>query len=126
MEQEPNILAKAKTRLSALESQKAHIDAEVQELQQFITLYNKLQNGKLNEHMPEKVSKRTKGDIAVESAIELHRQRNEPVKTSDIVDLMKKKGAIIDSDTPIVVVSGYLSKAENLESIRGQGWIEKR
>jgi len=116
-------IQKAKNRLSELDGIIASAQAEKEEFSQFLATYKKLQtpslNGKVNT-----APKKSKGEIAVESAVELYKD-GIPVKTSLVYEAMKKKGCIIDSADPIPVVSSYLNKSEILESIRGKGWIVK-
>lgn len=116
-------IQKAKNRLSELDSIIASAQAEKVEFSQFLATYKKLQtplNG--NSHYP--IGKKTKGDIAVESAVELYKD-GIPVKTTAVYEAMKGKGYTINSDDPIAVLSGYLNKSDILESIRGKGWIVK-
>jgi len=116
-------IQKAKNRLSELDSVIASAQAEKEEFSQFLATYKKLQTP-FNGVSHKSTSKKSKGEIAVESAIELYKE-GVPVKTSAIYELMEKKGCVIDSKNPIPVVSSYLNKSDVLESIRGKGWIVK-
>lgn len=116
-------IQKAKHRISELEQVISSAQAEIVEFKQFLATYKKLQTP-INGNSHPVTSKKTKGDIAVESAVELYKD-DEPVKTSLIYEAMKQKGYVIDSDNPIAVLSGYLNKSDILQSIRGKGWIVK-
>lgn len=114
-------IQKAKNRLLELDGIIASAQAEKEEFSQFLATYKKLQTSSINGN-PNHTIKKTKGDIAIECALELCQKTDDYVKTKDIYALMEEKGYQIDSQTPVPIVSSYLGNSDRLEVLRGKGW----
>jgi hypothetical protein len=128
-------IARAEAELTILKGEFERTRVRFVELQQRIT---KIQNyidvsrefestevAPTRETLPDKRTRIPQGGIgaqAIRLAIEMVRERGQPIPTRELVDMMKARGLDVGGNNQVTTLSSYLSRAPELSANRSRGW----
>jgi hypothetical protein len=131
-------IARAEAELTILKSEFERVRIRFGELQQRII---KVQNyidvsrefesvaaDSPGETAPEKRTRIPQGGIgaqAIRLAVEMIQERGQPIRTKELVDLMRARGLDVGGNNTVTTLSSYLSRAPELSASRARGWSLK-
>jgi hypothetical protein len=112
-----------RTRLRYVELQQ-----RITKVQNYIDVAREFESATIDssrENLPEKRTRIPQGGIgakAIRLAVEMIRERSQPIPTRELVDMMRARGLDVGGGNPVTTLSSYLSRAPELSANRSRGW----
>ena len=101
----------------------AELQQRIAKIQNYIDVAREFES--TEDALPDKRTRIPQGGIgaqAIRLAIEMVRERGQPIPTRELVDMMKDRGLDVGGNNPITTLSSYLSRAPELSADRSRGW----
>jgi hypothetical protein len=131
-------VARAETELTHLQSEYSRLQSQLDEVRQrivkiqnYIEMAREFETTTSTPHpteSPEIRSRVPKGGIGGQAsrlAIEMVRERRQPIPTRELVEMLKVRGVDVGGGNPVTTLSSYLSRVPELSADRSRGWSLK-